>query len=156
VSWDKQPIKGYLVDADNGERLEFQYNPNNISDEKSTSYAAIKIPGMSHPRYQYVAGEPRRIVFKIELFKGPVKQQVDWLRSLQYPEHAGSMLKNAPHRVILIFGDLYPGVTCIVQQVKARYFGLFDQTNLAPQRAEVDITLEEVVDQSVNWAEVRS
>ena len=156
MSWDKQPIKGYLVDADTGDRLEFQYNPNNISDEKSTSYAAIKIPGMSHPRYQYVAGEPRRIVFKIELFKDSVKQKVDWLRSLQYPEHAGSMLKNAPHRVILIFGDLYPGVTCIVRMVKARYFGLFDQTNLAPQRAEVDITLEEVVDQSVNWSEVRS
>ena len=103
-----------------------------------------------------VAGEPRRIVFKIELFKGPVKQKVDWLRSLQYPEHAGSMLKNAPHRVILIFGDLYPGVTCIVRQVKARFFGLFDQTNLAPQRAEVDISLEEYVDQSVNWSEVSS
>ena len=69
----------------------------------------IKIPGMSHPRYQYVAGEPRRIAFKVELFKGPVKQKVDWLRSLQYPEHAGTMLKNAPHRVLLIFGDLYPG-----------------------------------------------
>ncbi len=156
MSWDKQPIKGYLVDADTGDRLEFQYNPNNISDEKSTSYAAVKIPGMSHPRYQYVAGEPRRIVFKVELFKASVKQKVDWLRSLQYPEHAGSMLKSAPHRVVLIFGDLYPGVTCIVRMVKARYFGLFDQTNLAPQRAEVDITLEEVVDQSVNWSEVRS
>jgi hypothetical protein len=66
------------------------------------------------------------------------------------------MLKNAPHRVILIFGDLYPGVTCIVRQVKARFFGLFDQTNLAPQRAEVDISLEEYVDQSVNWSEVLS
>ena len=156
MSWDKQPIKGYLVDADTGERLEFQYNPNNISDEKSTSYAAIKIPGMSHPRYQYIAGEPRRIVFKIELFKDSVKQKVDWLRSLQYPEHAGSMLRNAPHRVVLIFGDLYPGVTCVVRMVKARYFGLFDQTNLTPQRAEVDITLEEVVDQSINGSEMRS
>ena len=103
MAWDQQPIKGYLVDADTGERLEFQYNPNSISDEKSTDYATIKIPGMSHPRYQYVAGEPRRIAFKVELFKGPVKQKVDWLRSLQYPEHAGTMLKNAPHRVLLIF-----------------------------------------------------
>lgn len=51
MAWDQQPIKGYLVDADTGERLEFQYNPNSISDEKSTDYATIKIPGMSHPRY---------------------------------------------------------------------------------------------------------
>jgi len=144
MAWDQQPIKGYLVDADTGERLEFQYNPNSISDEKSTDYATIKIPGMSH------------IAFKVELFKGPVKQKVDWLRSLQYPEHAGTMLKNAPHRVLLIFGDLYPGVTCIVRQVKARFFGLFDRDNLLPQRAEVDIVLEEYVDRSINWSEVRS
>ena len=77
MAWDQQPIKGYLVDADTGERLEFQYNPNSISDEKSTDYATIKIPGMSNPRYQYVAGEPRRIAVKVELFKGPVKQKVD-------------------------------------------------------------------------------
>ena len=155
MAWDKKEIKGYLVDADNGERLEFQYNPNDITDDKSTAYATIKIPGMSHPRYQYVSGEARRITFKIKFFKGEVKKQVDWLRSLQYPEHAGSMLKNAPHKVILIFGDLYPGVTCIIKQVKARFFNLFDRDNLLPQQAEVDIVLEEYVDQSVKWSEVR-
>jgi len=151
---NSQHVKGYIVDIDSGERLEFQYNPGSITDEKSTSYATIKIPGMSHPKYQYVSGEPRRIAFKIEFFKGPVKQKVDWLRSLQYPEHVGSMLKNAPPRIIFIFGDLYPGITCIVKQVKVRYFGLFDQATLNPQRAEVDISLEEYVDQSVNKSEV--
>jgi hypothetical protein len=45
---------------------------------------------------------------------------VDWLRSLLYPEHSGTMLKNAPHRVLFMFGDLYPGVLCVVKQVKAR------------------------------------
>ena len=44
MAWDQQPIKGYLVDADTGERLEFQYNPNSISDEKSTDYATIRSP----------------------------------------------------------------------------------------------------------------
>lgn len=155
MGWQEKEMKGYLVDVDTGERLEFQYNPSNISDEKSTTYAAIKIPGMSHPRYQYVAGEPRRITFKIELFKGAVKQKVDWLRSLQYPEHSGTMLKNAPHKVLFIFGDLYPGIICIVRQVKARFFNLFDQTNLLPQQAEVDLVLEEYVDDSVNYTEVR-
>jgi hypothetical protein len=156
MNFELRTIKSYLVDLYTGERLEFQYNPSSIGDEKSTDYAAIKIPGMSHPRYQYVAGEPRKITFKVELFKGPVKQKVDWLRSMQYPEHARTMLKNAPHCVLLIFGDLYPGVTCIVRQVKARFFGLFDRDNLLPQRAEVDIVLEEYVDRSVDWSQVRS
>ena len=35
-------------------------------------------------------------------------------------------------------------------------FGLFDRDNLLPQRAEVDIVLEEYVDRSINWSEVRS
>ena len=155
MGWEQKEIKGYLVDVDTGERLEFQHNPNDIGDRKSTAYAAIKIPGMSHPRYQYVSGEPRRITFKIELFKGPVKQKVHWLRSLLYPEHADTMLKNAPHRVLFIFGDLYPGVLCVVRKVKARYFHMFDRYNLLPQHAEVDIVLEEYVDESVNFSEVR-
>ena len=78
MAWDQQPIKGYLVDADTGERLEFQYNPNSISDEKSTDYATIKIPGMSHPRYQYVAGGARQLNFKISLFMKDVKKNVEW------------------------------------------------------------------------------
>jgi hypothetical protein len=155
VTFGQKEISGYLVDVDTGERLEFQYNPSEITDEKGTDYAAIKIPGMSHPRYQYIAGEPRKICLRIGLFKGPVKDQVHWLRSLLYPEHAGTMLKNAPHRVLLIFGDLFPSVTCVVRQVRARYFNLFDRDTLLPQQAEVELTLEEYVDESVNWSEVR-
>ena len=155
MTWDQKELAGYLVDVDTGERLQFQYNPSEITDEKGTDYAAIKIPGMSHPRYQYVAGEARRIGLRIGLFKGPVKRQVHWLRSLLYPEHAGTMLKNAPHRVLLIFGDLYPSVTCIVRQVRARYFNLFDRDTLLPQQAEVELTLEEYVAESVEWRSVR-
>mgnify|MGYP001156676434 CR=1 FL=1 len=150
-----QTITAYLVDVDTGERLEFQYNPNDITDEKSTAYAAVKVPGMSHPRYQFVAGEARKIAFKVEFFKGQVKENVRWLQSLQYPDHGGPMLKNAPHRVLFIFGDLFPGVVCIVPSVKARFFHLFDQTTLDPQRAEVDILLEEYVEQSRSVGEVR-
>lgn len=151
-----QTMQAYLVDVDTGERLEFQYNPNEIVDEKSTAYASIKVPGMSHPRYQFVAGEARRISFKIELFRGPVKERVKWLQSLQYPEHDGTMLKNAPHRALFIFGDLFPGVICIVPSVKARFFHSFDQATLAPQRAEVDITLEEIVEKSKGPTEARA
>lgn len=98
MGWERKEITGFLVDYDTGDYLEFQHNPNDLLDEKAASYAAIRIPGMSHPRYQYVSGEPRRIAFRIELFKGDVKGQVEWLRSLLYPEHAGTMLRNAPHR----------------------------------------------------------
>ncbi len=146
---------GYLVDVVTRESLEFQYNPEEISDEKSTDFATIKIPGMSHARYQYVAGEAAQITFKLVFFKGPVKQKVIWLQSLLYPQHEKTMLRNAPHKVLFFLGDLYPGVMCIVRQVRTRYFHLFDRDSLLPQHVEVDITLEEIVPKSVDYAEVR-
>jgi hypothetical protein len=152
---DMRKTTGYLVDVVTRESLEFQYNPDEISDEKSTDFATIKIPGMSHPRYQYVAGEARKIGFKLVFFKGPVKERVAWLQSLLYPQHDKTMLKSAPHKVLFFLGDLYPGVLCIVRQVRARYFHMFDLDNLLPQHAEVEMTLEEIVQKSVSYSEVR-
>ena len=146
---------GYLVDVVTRESLAFQYNPDEITDEKSTDFAAIKVPGLSHPRYQYVAGEARKIAFKLCLFKGPVREKTAWLQSLLYPEHAKTMLRNAPHKVLFFFGDLYPGVTCIVRSVRVRYFHMFDSDTLLPQHAEADLTLEEIVAKSVDYRKVR-
>ena len=146
---------GYIVDVVTRERLEFQYNPEEITDDKSTDFAEIKIPGMSHPRYQYIAGEARKITFKLTFFKGPVKKKVAWLQSLLYPEYAKTMLRNAPHKVLFFLGDIYPGVLCIVRQVNARYFHMFDRDSLLPQHAEVDIALEEIVQKSVDYKEIR-
>ncbi len=152
---DLKKTTGYIVDVVTRESLEFQYNPDEIMDEKSTDFATIKVPGMSHPRYQYVAGEARRIAFKISFFKGPVKEKVAWLQSLLYPQHEKTMLKNAPHKVLFFFGDLYPGTLCVVRQARTRYFHLFDKDSLLPQHAEVELTLEEIVQKSVDYTEVR-
>jgi hypothetical protein len=152
---DLKKTTGYIVDVVTRESFEFQYNPDEICDEKSTDFATIKVPGMSHPRYQYVAGEVRRITFKVSFFKGPVRDKVGWLRSLLYPQHEKTMLKNAPHKVLFFFGDLYPGTLCVVRQVRARYFHMFDKDNLLPQHAEVELTLEEIVQKSVDYTEVR-
>ena len=64
---------GYLVDVETRERLEFQYNPSEIGDEKSAKYADIAIPGISHPRHQFISGGNRHITFKLSFFKGDVK-----------------------------------------------------------------------------------
>ncbi len=57
--------------------------------------------------------------------------------------------------MIFIFGELYPEIICIVRNVKARYFNLFDQESLAPQQAEVDVVLDEWADDSVNYHNIR-
>jgi len=151
---DREPIKGYLVDVDDGSRLEFQFNPNVLDDGKETNVAEVAIPGRSHPRYQFVHGGTREIGFKLEFFKTPdLKSKVAWLQSLQYPTHAGAMLERAPHKVLFVFGSLF-NLTCIVKSVKAKYFELFD-LQLEPQRAEVDLVLWEDVATSVSPGQVR-
>ena len=150
-----QPVTAYLVDTVTRERLAFQYNPNDIVDSKATSYASIVVPGMSHPRYQYVAGEARKISFLVSFYQGEVRRQVAWLQSLLYPAHEGTMLKTAPHPVLFFFGELYPGIACLVREVRAHYAYLFDPDTLQPRRADVEITLEELVERSVSFREVR-
>jgi len=149
------PITGYLVDVVTRERLAFQYNPSEITDQKGTNYATLTVPGMSHPRYQYIAGEARKLHFTVAFFKGDVKRQVAWLQALLYPTYQGSQLKQAPHYVLFFFGELFPGIECVVRDVTARYSYLFDQQSLLPLRADVEIVLEEVVQQSRSAAEVR-
>lgn len=150
----REPIKGYLVDVVDGSRLEFQYNPSEITDAKETEVAEVLIPGRSHPRYQFVAGHTREIAFGLELFKLPdLKARVRWLQSLQYPTHDGSMLTKAPHKVLFVFGTLFNTV-CIVKSVVVKWIDLFTP-ELDPQRAVVDLTLWEDVEASVSPAEVR-
>ncbi len=148
-------LTAYLVDVVTRERLAFQYNPNDIVDSKATSYATLVVPGMSHPRYQFVAGDARKISFTVTFYQRDVKKKVAWLQALLYPTHDASMLKQAPHQVLFFFGELYPGTTCLVREVRAHYSYLFDPATLLPLRADVEMTLEEVVAQSVNASEVR-
>jgi phage protein U len=75
----QKPLTAYLVDAVTRERLAFQYNPNDIVDSKSTSYATLVVPGMSHPRYQFVAGDARKISFTVSFYQKDVQKQVAWL-----------------------------------------------------------------------------
>lgn len=146
---------GFLVDVTTRSRLEFQYNPSEIIDEKGVVYAGIRVPGLSDPVHQFVTGEPRKIAFTLKLFKGEVRKNVSWLQSFLYPEHNGQALKHAPHQVLLIMGDLYPGTTCVVRQVKTKFHGLFDTRTLSPQQADVEISLEEWVSPSRDMKEVR-
>jgi hypothetical protein len=150
-----QPITAYLVDAVTRERLAFQYAPNDLVDGKATTYATLVVPGMSHPRYQFVAGDARKISFTASFYQGEVRRQVAWLQSLLYPAHEGTALQQAPHAVLFFFGELYPGLACLVREVRAHYSYLFDPVTLEPKRADVEIALEEIVERSVSWREVR-
>lgn len=56
------PLRSNGEEDFNGERA-FQYFPETIQDTRGVDYAAKKIPGGSHPLYQFIAGTDRTISF---------------------------------------------------------------------------------------------
>ena len=137
MSWNRPVTKGFIVNLVNHERMTFQYNPNEFIDEKGLVLATLQIPGQNHPHYQFVAGEPRRISFKLHLLKERVKERAEWLQTLISPADGSS-----PPKTLLVIGELYQGVICIVRRVKIVYFNSFEPKSLTPLRAAAEIEIE--------------
>jgi hypothetical protein len=63
------PVKASLAPLDEfgnpdyGKERAFQYFPEQINDSKSVNYATKRIPGGSHPLYQFINGDDRQISF---------------------------------------------------------------------------------------------
>jgi len=131
-------LQGRLIDVETRESFHFQYNPSEISDTHPPRWVDLEIPGMSHPRQQFVSGGARTIAFTLHLVRttqdvAEVATQVSWLRSLTYPEYEQGKVKRGPHRVLLDMGGLYLGVECVVRTVNVRYMGFFEADTLYPR-----------------------
>ena len=134
-------------------------NPNEINDEKGVNWARSTVPGMSHPRYQFVAGNPRIIRFKLQYHWSfdptAVRRECMWLQSMLYPTHAGLALLRPPAICMNVFGLHYRGVKVVFTDVKVKYGQLFQPQSLYPLRAEAECVCEEWVEQSVGPTELR-
>jgi hypothetical protein len=78
----RNPVRGFLVSVglDPEILVQFQYNPAQVSDKRSISYATLNAPGMLMPVKQYSAGGERTLSFTVivdGLFKGPADDEVD-------------------------------------------------------------------------------
>jgi hypothetical protein len=93
------PDRGFLDAPSQGILIEFQYNPDNITDWRSVTYATLNAPGRIVPVRQYTQGGDRELSFKINVdstFRGPVAiavgvegsitPELNKYRALMYPE----------------------------------------------------------------------
>lgn len=159
------PVNKFLiVDLTNGGVMPLQINPSPIRDSKGTNWDDSQVPGLSHPRSQFIAGEARIIRFTAQFyFESPltgvdyaeVRRRAKWLESLQYPTHAGTMLMRPPAICMIIMGMLYRGIRVNFRQVETDYTDPFDSITLYPFRANVDCVCHELVEQSVSPFQVR-
>lgn len=152
--------KGSIVQVATGKALHFQHNPESISDSKSPNVANITVPGFSHQKHHYVSGGARTISFDLKIaYDGTdvnkVKNQVNWLMSLCYPEYDNKgFMKYSNSEVILNFGDTYKNKRCIVKSVGVKYTNWFEPRKLIPLEATVSIKLEEDSDTAISSSSI--
>jgi len=78
----QKPARGFLVSVGLNPELmvEFQYNPNQLSDKRSVSYVTLNAPGQLLPVRQYNQGGDRTLTFTVRLdglFAGTTPGTVD-------------------------------------------------------------------------------
>lgn len=144
----------------NTEEIKVQYNPNELSLDKSAQFAEIAIPGIDAPLQQFVRGQSERMT--LELFfdttedgmgKGAtsVTTETDKIYGLLkiIPD------RHAPPICTFVWNDKFPGCDisanlgnqrrnqfkCIVESVRQR-FTLFNPDGV-PLRATLSVTLRE-------------
>lgn len=148
------PIKSYIVDIETLDKIEFQFNPNSITEEHVPIYKDHQIPGRSHPRSQYIGGDVEEISFQTNFFftrqqKYDVTSKCNFLKSFTYGNK-----KEAPNKLLFVFGDLY-SIICEMRKCKIVYDEIFDPSNLLPFKANLDIVLHKWVEDSVSYEVIR-
>ena len=153
---DRTEEQGGLVDTESGVRVMFDFNPDSIQDDKSTEFAEVNIPGMSHPRLQFTNGASRMLSFTIFLHHGAtddVPRAIKILQSWLYPEYENERLKKPPSRLLFVFGDTWPDEQWVLSSCEINR-KRFDK-NLNCILAEVKIGLIEYIEKSRSAEELR-
>lgn len=167
------PVRGFLVSVGLNPEImvEFQYNPEKVTDKRSVSYASLNAPGMLMPVKQYSAGGEHTLSFTVivdGLFPGPasitrdenggITPELNKYRAFVYPQT--QHWKDANGRTNGFTG-LYAGsetvftapptccfhfgervINCVVTEVQITE-QLYN-LHLHPVRAEVQVTCVEL------------
>ena len=148
---------GALIDTEDASRIIFDINPESFEDEKSTEYAEVSIPGMSHPRTQFSNGGTRSVSFTIYLHYGAtddVPSAIKLLQSWLYPEYEAGKMKKAPAKLLLVFGDTWPDEKWLMRSCNVTRQRFDKELNCT--MAEVQIELIEFIEQSRGKEDIRS
>ena len=148
---------GALVDSETADRITFDFNPESFEDNKSTDFAEINIPGMSHPRLQFTNRSSRTLSFSVSLHYGAtddVPKAIRMLQSWLYPEYEGGHLKKPPAKLLLIFGDTWPDELWVMSSCNITRKSFDKELNCTFAEAAIELT--EYIDNSRGADEVRA
>lgn len=135
------------------QQFTFPMNPESISEEVAPDYAEIKVPGQNRPMYQFINGGARSVSFTLNFFyqerrRDAIANQIDALKELTQRSYTGRLegAYDGPPTLQFIFGAYFTGrERFIVSKLAIKSFDLFDPTFLLPMRADVEVSLLEVI-----------
>ena len=172
----RRPVRGCLISVGVSPRIVvyFQFNPTNLADKRSASYASLTAPGALLPSRQYTSGGDRTLSFTVTVDgmsvdhdnpgidvdkdDGGIEPELTKYRALAYPRTPD--WQNAAHRSDGFTG-LYARRDTVFTSPPQVLFGFGDRVidclvteisitetlftpTLAPLRADVAVTLNEL------------
>lgn len=151
-------VGGSLTQREDGNKFNFQYNPQSLNSVVAASWAEQRVPGKMHPIYQYAGGLGRVLTFTLVLYSHSagstdVDTQVAWLESLTFPDITGNNLKDREPPRCLLFLGANKTFNVVLKEVRVVH-DLF-YANLNTRYATVDVTALEDEPKAVGYRDVR-
>lgn len=146
----KNLVKGYLVNEDDNDVLQFQFNPEEWYTEHGATYNEIESPGADYPKLSYGGRKLERIPLNLNFYgvtnvtSGKTSTEIeDYLERLTLPKKKqknfikGSNHFKSPPICTFVFGKRC--YTCVVETVKI-YRKMFN-SSLNTMQLEANVTL---------------
>lgn len=151
---NKEYIPCYIINLLTGGKIEFECEPEEISDANSAQFDPQDVRGRSSPYQGYSSSGPRTISFSVmlhdDLCKEGILNTVNHLRSLTYPNYGGVL---TPPKCLVRVGDMIH-CNAIVNDVSVSWQKPY--RNGTYVAAEVSLNLTEVVDTPYSSSEIWS
>lgn len=136
---------GYLRDLVTNERLEWQFNPEDLPVSVGANYADKTPRGASHPRGHYTGSKGRTGSLTLTF----IRQTTDGaditalrkrLEALPFPSYdAGGRLRRGPNPILLVFGGMR-SLRVRIDDVKLTGGPWFDPETTQPGELRAEIT----------------
>ncbi len=146
MSVHERVFKGAIIDMNTAEIKKYQYNPEGFSVSKSMNYAAITIPGLDRPIYQFVSGGEDVIDLKLFLnaLNHPrggqgILSEYTWFKDRTQVTRSGNMLKVPPPKVLWVWPNI-GSAKCIMSSCNIEWTAFFKDG--FPKLGEMTIELK--------------
>jgi len=146
----------YITEVDPPfESLRLQFVPNDFTWNRQGNYSEVVVVGRNHPRYHFIGGKDT-IGIQLDFYsdeegRDDVYRKVRWLQSLIYNDGSFGHVKH----IKLTFGDMFKGQQWVVKSANAKMSHFNKFYGMMPQRALVDLVLDQDVVNNLTRADVR-